>query len=135
VKREFGARQACVINLLWHGDRAVAGQFCVRVGTTLNILKVGFSEAHAKFAPGLLLLERVIHQACADSAVDVVHLVNRPLWAQFFKPHIAVVRCYFTPNWTVPGLLLHSALSLKHKWQARRNSTSEDPSSRFETKH
>jgi hypothetical protein len=52
---EFGGSDACVINLLWHADAPVAGQLCLQIGTTLNILKVGFSEGHAKFAPGLLL--------------------------------------------------------------------------------
>jgi CelD/BcsL family acetyltransferase involved in cellulose biosynthesis len=135
LMRGFGARHGCVINLLWHGDQAVAGQFCLRVGKTLNILKVGFSEAHSQFAPGVLMLERVVRQACEDPEVDIVHLVNRPHWAAFFKPQIATVWCYFTPNWTVPGFLLHSALSIKHRWQARHVSASQEFSRQFETEH
>lgn len=44
----------------------------LQIGGTLNILKVGFSEPHAKFAPGLLLLERMIRQCCEDPGIDVL---------------------------------------------------------------
>jgi hypothetical protein len=114
--REFCAWDACVINLLWHGDRAVAGQFCLQIGRTLYILKVGFSEAHAKFAPGLLLLERLLHHVCDDPGVDVLHLVNEPPWAAFFRPEIIGVWSYFAPNWSVRGFLVHLGLLAK-RWR------------------
>jgi hypothetical protein len=113
--REFGARDACVINLLWHGEQAVAGQFCLQVRRTLYILKVGFSEVHAQFAPGILLLERVLQQACADPGIDVLHLVNEPPWAKFFRPLVVGVWSYFAPNWSLRGLLVHLGLLLKRK--------------------
>jgi len=114
--REFCAWDACVINLLWHGDRAVAGQFCLQIGRTLYILKVGFSEAHSKFAPGLLLLERLLHHVCDDPDIDVLHLVNEPPWAAFFRPEIIGVWSYFAPNWSVRGFLVHMGLLAK-RWR------------------
>lgn len=111
--REFGARDACVINLLWHGEQAVAGQFCLQVRRTLYILKVGFSESHAQFAPGILLLERVLRQACDDPGIDVLHLVNEPPWAKFFRPLVVGVWSYFAPNWSVRGMLVHLGLLVK----------------------
>jgi len=111
--REFAPSGACVVNLLWHGDEPVAGQFCLQIGRTLNILKIGFSNAHAGFAPGNLLLDRVIRQACDDAQIDTVSLANEPLWARNFKPLITGVWSYNAPNWSLRGLLVHSALLIK----------------------
>jgi CelD/BcsL family acetyltransferase involved in cellulose biosynthesis len=117
--REFGARNACVINLLWHGEQAVAGQFCLQIGRTLSILKIGFSHAHGDFAPGNLLLERTIRRACDDRELDVVSLVNRPPWARNFKPLTTGVWSYCTPNWHARGVLVHLALLAKRTLDAR----------------
>ncbi|MFZ0501276.1 MAG: GNAT family N-acetyltransferase [Steroidobacteraceae bacterium] len=114
--QQFGRGGHCAINVLWHGDQPVAGQLCVRIGRTLNILKVGFSEAHAKFAPGLLLLERVTRNACEDPDTDVVHLVNDPSWATFFRPLGHGVRSYCAPAWSLGGLCVHLGLLAKRKW-------------------
>lgn len=122
--REFSKWNECVINLLWHGDRAVAGQFCLQIGRTLYILKVGFSEAHSKFAPGVLLLERMIHQVCQDPSIDVLHLVNEPPWAAFFRPEITGVWSYFAPNWSMRGFMVHLGLLAK-RWREARSRNGE----------
>jgi hypothetical protein len=123
---EFGSRDACVINLLWHGDEPVAGELCLQIGRTLNILKVGFKEAHAKFAPGLLLLDRMIRQACDDPGIDVLHLVNNPYWAAFFKPLVTLVCVYFAPNWSASGLFVHAGMLAKHNGRIWRRALSND---------
>jgi CelD/BcsL family acetyltransferase involved in cellulose biosynthesis len=114
--REFSVFDAVAICLLWHGDEAVAGKFCLQIGRTFYILKVGFSEAHAKFAPGLLLLERLLHHACDDPGIDVLHLVNEPPWAKFFRPEVISVWSYYAPNWSLGGLLVHLSLLAK-RWR------------------
>ena len=111
--REFGPQGICVINLLWHGSKPVAGQFCLKVGRTLNVLKVGYSEEDGTFAPGNLLLDRVIHAACEDPQTDLVSLVNEPAWARTFKPLTLGVWSYYVPNWTVRGLLTLGGLLAK----------------------
>jgi len=120
VVEEFSALEACVINVLWHGDDAVAGQFCLRVGRTLNVLKIGFSDAHASFAPGNLLLERTIRQACEDPGIDYLSLVNEPPWARNFKPLTKGVWSYYAPNWRLRGMLVHLGLLAKRRWDAWR---------------
>jgi CelD/BcsL family acetyltransferase involved in cellulose biosynthesis len=127
VMREFSVRNACVINVLWHGDTPVAGQFCLQIGTTLNILKIGFSEAHAKIAPGNLLLERIIAKSCADNGIDFVSLVNDPSWARTFKPLRIGVWSYCAPNWTVRGGLVHLGLLAKRRIEARGNKRGGKP--------
>jgi len=118
--QEFGALDACVINLLWHGTEPVAGQFCLRVGRTLNILKIGFSDAHSNFAPGNLLLERTIRNCCEDDGIDVLSLVNEPPWARNFKPLSKGVWSYYAPNWNPRGLLVHLGLLAKRRWDAHK---------------
>jgi CelD/BcsL family acetyltransferase involved in cellulose biosynthesis len=117
--REFGARDACVINLLWHGEQAIAAQFCLQIGRTLNILKVGYRDDRSLIAPGILLQERIIQHACADRDIDVLSLVNDPSWARSFKPLSVGVWSYFAPNWTAIGLLAHLGLLVKRWWGAR----------------
>jgi CelD/BcsL family acetyltransferase involved in cellulose biosynthesis len=119
VVNEFGPRDACVINVLWHGGRPVAGQFCLHIGATLNILKIGFSDEHASFAPGNLLLERTIRMACEERNIDIVSLVNNPSWARNFKPLSLGVWSYCAPNWTVRGALIHVGVLAKRALDAR----------------
>jgi len=116
--REFGARGQCVINLLWYGDQAVAGQLCLRVGRVLNILKVGFREEHEAFAPGILLLDRVIQQCCEDEGIDILHLVNEPPWARKFKPLRMDVRSYVVTNRTLRGHAVRLGLWVKRSRDA-----------------
>jgi hypothetical protein len=124
----FSPRGACVVNLLWHGDQAVAGQFCLQIGRTLNVLKIGFSGAQAHFAPGNLLLDRMIRDACEDASIDVLSLVNEPPWARNFKPLIAGLWSYNAPNWSVRGMLVHLGLlskRLRDKWTRKAYTPTE----------
>jgi CelD/BcsL family acetyltransferase involved in cellulose biosynthesis len=117
--REFGARDECVINLLWHGEQAIAGQLGLRIGRTLHILKVGYRDVHSVLAPGILLQDRTIRHACEDPGIDTLSMVNEPYWAKSFKPLIVGVWLYYVPNWNVQGLLAHVAILIKRKWKAR----------------
>jgi CelD/BcsL family acetyltransferase involved in cellulose biosynthesis len=117
--REFAARYECVINLLWHGEQAIAGQFGLQIGRTLHILKVGYRDVNSVLAPGILLQDRTIRYACEDSSVDVLSMVNDPYWARSFKPETVDVWLYFTPNWNARGLLAHFGIWLKRLWKAR----------------
>jgi CelD/BcsL family acetyltransferase involved in cellulose biosynthesis len=117
--REFAPRNQCVINVLWHGEQAVAGQFGLRIGRTLYILKVGYRHSHAIFAPGIVLNAMTIYQASEDPEIEVLSLVNDPPWAASFRPMTAEVRLYRMPNWTAHGLLAHLALLIWQKWKSR----------------
>lgn len=117
---EFSALNASVINVLWHGDHPVAGQFCLHVGSCFNVLKIGFSDAHSSFAPGNLLLDRMIRQACDDPSIDTLSLVNAPPWARNFKPLTLGVWSYCTPNWNAGGAIVHLGLLAKRAWESRR---------------
>jgi len=124
---QFSRRDACVINVLWHGDRPVAGQFCLHIGTTLSILKIGFSDEHARFAPGNLLLERTIRMACEERSMEIVSLVNNPSWARNFKPLSVGVWSYWAPNWSARGALMHLGVIAKRALDACVRKTGETP--------
>jgi CelD/BcsL family acetyltransferase involved in cellulose biosynthesis len=116
---EFGTRDECVINLLWHGEQAIAGQLGLRIGRTLHILKVGYRDVHSVIAPGILLQERTIRHACEDPEIDTLSMVNEPYWAKSFKPSTVGVWLYSAPNWNVQGLLAHLGMLLMRMWKAR----------------
>jgi hypothetical protein len=118
LMHEFSAANACVINILWHGQQAVAAQFCLHIGRTLSILKIGFSDTHAHFAPGNLLLERTLQNACQDPDTATVSLVNAPHWSGNFKPKTIGVWSYCAPNWNLQGWLVHLGLLGKRAWDA-----------------
>ncbi len=117
--REFAPRNECVINILWHGEQAIAAQFGLRVGRTLHLLKIGYRDAQAVLAPGILLHERTIRHACEDPEIDVLSLVNNPPWARSFRPLTIGVWLYRAPNWTLRGLFAHAGLLIRRRWKAR----------------
>jgi hypothetical protein len=113
VVRQFGARNECVVNLLWLGEIAVAAQFCLQIGRTLHVLKVGYRDANSVHAPGILLQECTIRHACADPEVDLLSMVNDPYWAQSFRPKTHPMCVYFAPNWTLRGFITIMGLVAK----------------------
>jgi CelD/BcsL family acetyltransferase involved in cellulose biosynthesis len=116
---EFSARNECVINLLWHGERAIAGQLGLHVGRTLYILKVGYRDENPTLAPGILLQDLTIRHACEHPQMDVLSMVNNPHWVHGFKPLTVKVRLYCIPNWSIQGLLAQMGMWLKRSWLAR----------------
>jgi CelD/BcsL family acetyltransferase involved in cellulose biosynthesis len=114
--REFGARGACRIHLLTLDGQTVAAQFGLIGDRQLNLLKIGFSQAHAPLAPGNLIMLRTIEQVCADPAVDRLSFVTDPLWSQAWRPHRSPV-----DHVTVyPGTLVGEALFRLAVWRGQR---------------
>ncbi len=116
--REFTARNACVIQLLWHGDHAIAGQLGLHLGRTLYVLKVGYRDDNPILAPGILLQDRTIRHACGRADIDVLSMVNNPHWLHSFKPNTVKVWLYCAPNRTVRGVLALAGMWLKRQWLA-----------------
>jgi len=105
---EFGTRGQCVMNFLRHGDTDVAAQFCLRVDGTLNLLKIGFDEAHAAIAPGHLIMDRTIQACCEDTRIRCISFVTSPNWDQVWKPLCEPVWEYQVFNNSSYGMALHS---------------------------
>jgi len=129
----FGARGQCIINQLIHGDTVVASQFGLLVGGTYSVLKIGYSEDHAWFAPGNLAMERTIRWCCARPDVHELSFVTCPSWSHLWKPQQEAVSSFRIFNPTIKGRLLRGGLHTKRwydKWRRRRNASeqSADPS-------
>jgi len=86
-------------------EQAIAAQLVVQSGRTLNLLKIGSSEAHANLSPGHLALEQTLQQACAGKDIDTVSLITGPDWARIWKPDCHAVYSHVIPNSTPRGLL------------------------------
>jgi CelD/BcsL family acetyltransferase involved in cellulose biosynthesis len=121
--REFGPQGECVINILWHGEQAIAGQFALRIGRTLHILKIGYQDSLSQLAPGIVLHDMTLRHACTERDIDIVSLVNNPPWARSFKPLTHPVWIYRTPNWTVRGLLVQAGLLARRTWKKQAPQT------------
>jgi len=120
--RRFGARGQCMISQLLYGDTVVASQFGLLVGGTCNILKIGYSEDHAWFAPGNLAMERTIRWCCARPDVRELSFVTCPSWGHLWKPRQETVASFRIFNPTTKGRLLHGGLHMKQwydRWRRR----------------
>jgi CelD/BcsL family acetyltransferase involved in cellulose biosynthesis len=120
LRRQFSRLGACRINLLEHGCHAVAAQFCLMSGQTLNILKIGFLESHAAFAPGNLVMESTIEHCCSEPSIRAMSFVTNPPWAHLWKPQMEPVRRYRTYNGSARGLMLYGLLTAKRWYEARK---------------
>lgn len=91
----------CRIHLLHLGDEVIAAHFAMVTGRTVHLLKIGYREAHADLAPGMLLLRDVLDDVAGDPGLDRVSLVTDPPWAHLWAPQRAPVRQYrlFHPSW------------------------------------
>jgi CelD/BcsL family acetyltransferase involved in cellulose biosynthesis len=74
------------INLMMHGDKAIAGQFGIVAGERYYLLKIGYDESYRHEAPGNLLLERLVQEVAVDPAIRYIDLVSDASWHQSWKP-------------------------------------------------
>ena len=74
------------IALLYCGDRAIAGEFLLTASRWQHVYKIGYDEAYREYSPGQLLLEDVLHRACARGSTDRVSLVSSQRWHENWKP-------------------------------------------------
>lgn len=79
-----------MINQLTVDDEVVAVQLALRTGQCTYILKIGYLEAYAQYAPGSLLIESVITQARANGQTRL-SLVTNPPWSNRWHPNIQPV--------------------------------------------
>jgi CelD/BcsL family acetyltransferase involved in cellulose biosynthesis len=130
LMHRFGKRGQCIINQLIHGDKVVASQFGLLVSGAYNILKIGYREDHAWFAPGNLAMERTIRWCCAHPDVHELSFVTCPSWGHLWKPQQEDVASFRIFNPTLKGRLLHSGLHTKRlydKWRRHANVPEQGP--------
>lgn len=103
----------CEVALLGVNGRTIAAQLALRVDATIYQLKIGYDEAHARLAPGNMLIERLIERY-AREGVSRLHLVSDAQWHRNWRADrhglYAVYACGLTPR----GLVVFALLRLRH---------------------
>ena len=112
---DFSSRGACRVNILRIGGVAVAAQFGVKIGASLHLLKIGYSESYSAVSPGHLLLREVVNYGVATEKLNTVSFVTGVNWIDRWKPQHRVVGIDYTAAVPVLGRLAIALI----KWRAR----------------
>lgn len=118
IMRDFGSQQQCEINILSIKDQPVAGQFCLRAGATLHVLKIGYDEHYAKLSPGNLLLEDLLEE-CPQRGIKEVDLVTDAAWHTAWNPNRERVFEVMIFNGTARGRAAYWAIKAKRGLASR----------------
>jgi CelD/BcsL family acetyltransferase involved in cellulose biosynthesis len=74
------------IALMFCAEKAVAGQFLIRVARWEHQYKIAYDEAYSKLSPGQILHQMVIEQAKVSDGIDRVSLVTGQTWHKEWAP-------------------------------------------------
>ena len=107
------------IALLYWGEKAIAGQFLIRVARWEHIYKIGFDEDFSAFSPGQILNQLVIEHAKASSCIDFVSLVTGLEWHKKWDPipEPTLNVSIFRSNWRLYLVVMARQV---RSWLARR---------------
>jgi CelD/BcsL family acetyltransferase involved in cellulose biosynthesis len=109
----FGASHRTEINLLRVGGKCVAGQFCLRTGHCLHVVKIGYDEAYSRLAPGNMLLENVVRRSLSEGEVDSINLLSNTAWHGDWKPQSYARHEVFLFNHSLRGQAAYIGLRTK----------------------
>ena len=122
----YGENGSAQINLLYSGDKPIAGHFAFNINKTVFLLKIGYEETLSSISPGQLLIDQLIEYGTTTGEFDQIHFVTAYNWMDRWKPSLQSSHLYYLPTGNPLGLLLLKALKLKNQWQARKQSQSQD---------
>jgi CelD/BcsL family acetyltransferase involved in cellulose biosynthesis len=77
---EHGANDRCRIDSLYVDGECVAAQLSFISGPNFEMFKIGFSEAHARLAPGQLLFRETLKRLCEDPVIRSLNLISSEPW-------------------------------------------------------
>ncbi len=101
------------INLLRLDKRSIGAQFCLRTGDTSYLLKVGYDEAYAKYAPGNMLLEWLLKRG-NDAQIRHINLVTDAPWHADWAPSsYQVYNVYLFNPRSSPARFVHKLMKLR----------------------
>lgn len=114
LMERFGSVGQCEINLLRVGPEFVAAEFCLVVRGTYYLLKIGYDERHASFAPGNLLFEHLLTRLQGAGEIRRVHLITDADWHDSWQPSRTPLFEIMCANNTPRGLAAVTLLSARH---------------------
>lgn len=101
------------INLLRLDQRSIGAQFCLRTGDTSYLLKIGYDEAYAKYAPGNMLLEWLLKRG-NDAQIRHINLVTETPWhADWLPASYQVYNVYLFNPRSSRARLVHKLMKLR----------------------
>ncbi len=104
--QQFGPTGQAQINILYLDDIAIAGQFGLRIGNRLYLLKIGFSERHAAISPGYLILYRLVESLTATDTIRSISFVTGVDWIDRWHPRSDPVGIAYSDNGSAGSRLL-----------------------------
>ena len=113
LMRELTPSGRCRLNLLLHGNKAIAGQFGIAVGEHYYLLKIGYDESYRKEAPGNLLLEHLLQKLAADPSIRHIDLVTDQPWHSSWHPTRRQVLSHYVIHNLPIGLALLAGVNGK----------------------
>jgi len=109
----YGRTGECQINLLKLDKEVIASQFCLKSKNTLYLLKIGFSDKHAEFSPGQLLIEQLVKKGTETKQFNRIHFVTEYQWMYRWKPSSQQAFLAYMPM-NLLGRLIILSLKLKN---------------------
>ena len=101
---EFSIYGACSINLIIMAGRCIASQFCLTIGDTLYLLKIGYSEEYRAMGPGNVLLNELIQRCCTNVKIKKISFITGADWNDNWVPEILDVYENYIFNYTFSGI-------------------------------
>lgn len=124
----FAPAGSVYINVMYFREQVIASQFCICDSDTLYVLKQGYDESFAAFAPGNSLLEQVVRWCFQNQRLRKINQVGSPLWFQDWKPERAshLYRLHFF-NTTPLGQIHRFRYAARVRLRAVRASLLQSP--------
>ncbi len=104
----------CILNALFLNGELIAAQLGILNGSTMNLLKIAYSEKMSSIAPGNILLNNVIKYCTEQSKIQELCFVTGPKWAQAWKTGERGVYSYLLFNKTIKGRVSYIYTWVKH---------------------
>ena len=94
------------ISELWINQKLIAGSIGFHISETLYIHKISYSEDFSQFAPGNILLLKLLELAIDSNDIKILNLVTRPNWANRWHPNTGKVFNYVKYRSNISGKFL-----------------------------
>lgn len=135
LMREFSKLDACSINLILLNGRCIASQFCLAIGETLYLLKIGYSEEHRAIGPGNVLLNELLQRCCADKNIKIVSFITGASWNDSWAPESLDVYDSYLFNRTLLGIIVYCLETIKNLGRRLKHWVNRLRVSRQKTRH
>lgn len=115
VALAFAELGCAEINLLRTAGKTIAAQYCLAVGRTLYVLKLGYDEAYSKLAPGHVLLLHVLERSDAEHDFDTVNMLSNAEWFGRFRSESRPRFTAYVFNDSARGLASYGVMRTKER--------------------